>query len=178
MIDEVSAPKPRGIVSITSNGMHDVATYASAYVNVQPSGTKNITTNGTYDVKDFATANVNVLSNVDFVNFNFVNNTSISLWCQQSLVVSNGKISTERVTVAAGQSGTVHGVYLSGGQGMLYTYILGTGATGKTFTVTSSTNGAIVEVYTNKVESNGMLTIKVYVNATIWGPINITVSEV
>lgn len=178
MIDEVSGPEPSGIVSITSNGMHDVATFASAYVNVQPSGTKNITTNGTHDVKNFATANVNVPSSVDFPNFSFVNNTSISLSCNDSLVVSGGKLTIERVTVAAGQSGRVHGVYIGDSIGMLYTCIQGVGATGKTFTVTSSSNGAIVEVYSNKVESNGMLTIEVYVHASIGRPINITVSEV
>lgn len=55
---------PTGVKSITTNGTHDVTSYASAEVNVpvgvSPTGTKTITSNGTHDVTNFATANVNV----------------------------------------------------------------------------------------------------------------------
>jgi hypothetical protein len=55
---------PTGTKSITTNGTHDVTSYASASVNVptgtNPTGTKTITTNGTHDVTNYANAQVNV----------------------------------------------------------------------------------------------------------------------
>lgn len=58
---------PTGTKNITSNGTHDVISYASANVNVpipsgyvKPSGTKNITSNGSHDVTNFATAQIEV----------------------------------------------------------------------------------------------------------------------
>lgn len=59
---------PTGTKSITTNGTHDVTSYASAEVKVPasgitPSGSINITENGTYDVTAEATAIVNVASN-------------------------------------------------------------------------------------------------------------------
>lgn len=55
---------PTGTKTITTNGTHDVTTFASAQVNVpvgiSPSGTKTITSNGTHDVTNYASAQVNV----------------------------------------------------------------------------------------------------------------------
>lgn len=76
---------PTGTIEITENGMHDVAEYAEAEVNVPAStvvsGTKNITTNGTHDVTRYASANVNVpmtLPNISEIanTITFINNTS------------------------------------------------------------------------------------------------------
>ncbi len=53
---------PTGTKSITTNGTHDVTSYASASVNVPvgitPSGTLNISANGTFDVTSYASAKV------------------------------------------------------------------------------------------------------------------------
>lgn len=52
---------PSGTKTLTANGTHDVAGYASAEVAVPgPSGTVQITTNGTHNVSGYATAEVNV----------------------------------------------------------------------------------------------------------------------
>jgi len=56
---------PTGTKTITSNGTHDVTSFATAKVEVPasgitPSGEKTITANGTHDVTSFASALVNV----------------------------------------------------------------------------------------------------------------------
>lgn len=63
--------EPTGTIDITTNGTHDVKTFANANVSVpipseyiKPSGTKEITTNGTHDVRNFASATVNVQGGV------------------------------------------------------------------------------------------------------------------
>lgn len=67
MIDSLSTGgiTPSGTKTITSNGTHDVTSFALAKVEVPasgitPSGTKTITENGTHDVTTFANALVNV----------------------------------------------------------------------------------------------------------------------
>ena len=59
--------EPTGSLDVTSNGTHDVASYANVNVNVPnngitPSGTLEISENGTHDVTNYASANVNVPS--------------------------------------------------------------------------------------------------------------------
>lgn len=60
---------PTGTINITTNGDHDVTSYATAHVDVPgitPTGTINITSNGTHDVTNYATAAVNVPQNASF----------------------------------------------------------------------------------------------------------------
>lgn len=64
-VDVETYPEPTGKTTITTNGTHDVKSFATAEVNVEsypePSGKKVITENGTdIDVKDYATVDVNV----------------------------------------------------------------------------------------------------------------------
>ena len=54
---------PEGNVDITENGVHDVADYATATVEVPgivPTGTRYVYENGTYDVAEYAEADVSV----------------------------------------------------------------------------------------------------------------------
>ena len=52
---------PTGNVSITANGDHDVAVYASASVAVpEPTGSETIDENGTYNIKNKASVVINV----------------------------------------------------------------------------------------------------------------------
>lgn len=61
---DTSGITPTGTKTISSNGTHDVTTYATALVNVPtgvtPSGSLSIDENGTYDVTNYASAIVNV----------------------------------------------------------------------------------------------------------------------
>lgn len=56
--------EPSGTINITSNGSHNVKSYATASVSVPvgvfPSGTSSITANGIYDITNFASVDVNV----------------------------------------------------------------------------------------------------------------------
>lgn len=79
VIDSISVGVEGGIVptgtkTITTNGTHDVKSYANAEVNVPtgitPSGTKSITSNGTHDVTNYASANVNVPSITKIIDIN------------------------------------------------------------------------------------------------------------
>ena len=87
---------PTGTISITTNGDHDVTSYATAHVavpGITPSGTLNITSNGTHDVTNYATAAVNVPSgstlNFDSRKISGIPSGAVNLgWQPDKLVVS------------------------------------------------------------------------------------------
>lgn len=60
---------PEGVIEIIDNGMHYVAPYERAKVNVEkgifPEGTIEITENGLYNVTEYASANINVAGSTD-----------------------------------------------------------------------------------------------------------------
>lgn len=75
--------EPTGEISITSNGTHNVKSYATANVNVPtgitPTGTINITENGTSDVTNYASASVNVQPDLETKSITITENTTTTI---------------------------------------------------------------------------------------------------
>lgn len=103
--------EPTASLTITRNGTYSVVDFGTAVVNVPnpSSGTKSITTNGTYDVKNYASVDVNVqgaeLARIPVRNDSGVNITA------QSLVVIDGKLSIERISIQPGETKQINGYY-------------------------------------------------------------------
>jgi hypothetical protein len=147
---------------------------AIAALNIaKPSGTKTITENGTYDVAAFETAEVNVPSAVpQSPKYTIINNTSQNINFRNSVGILEDKIVANTVTINAGESGDVFGLYMVAGTGRYPTMLFRcdiSGASGHTYTLTGQ-NNTHVTVYHNAINDNGVQEIIFHANTTELNP--------
>lgn len=108
---------PKGTITITTNGTHDVREYATAEVNagVRPTGTFNISANGKFDVSAYQYAQVSV-NDLKFGKMKIKNNTSKTVvvygYTVEQMGVEHYPYGYKSYTVNAGQTSADIGVFL------------------------------------------------------------------